>query len=246
MGWCSVVSVGGALGQEQRRAAPQDLLPAANQGLGGPTCPCVWRDHPLLPGVSLQQIHTGNMALHVGVSWELWGVHPSTHCPRGAYSKKSYFFVGCNSALVVGFRTVPRNWLKDFCLLSAKQQPTDQESVLHCICLFGVESLSLNFFFVPYRKAVNTSWCCSPSTCWSSPWTTLDKTSFIRYSLCILLEGKFEIVDKLNTYVIIILFFCLYTAVFSKIIIIIDKSHCTLPAQLQTADRKKLTTSWWT
>lgn len=61
------------MGQEQRRAAQQDLLPTANQRLGRPTCPHVWRDHPLLPGVCLQQLHTGNMA-------------PSVHHPDGVYT----------------------------------------------------------------------------------------------------------------------------------------------------------------
>lgn len=62
MAWYMFVSAGGAVGQEQRWAPPQDLLPAASQGLGGPTCPHVWRDHPLVPGVPLQQLHTGNKA----------------------------------------------------------------------------------------------------------------------------------------------------------------------------------------
>lgn len=59
MSFYCFVSVDGAVGQEPRRAAPQDFLPAANQGLGGPTSQHVWRDCALLPGVSLQHLHTG-------------------------------------------------------------------------------------------------------------------------------------------------------------------------------------------
>lgn len=65
------MSVGGAMGQEQGRVAPPDLRQAADQGMGGPTATHVWRDHPLLPGVSLQQLHTGKVAPPTGVRWEL-------------------------------------------------------------------------------------------------------------------------------------------------------------------------------
>lgn len=65
------MSVGDAVGQEQRRVAPQDLLPAANKGVGGPTSPHVWRDNPFLSDASLRQLHTGNIALQTGISWEL-------------------------------------------------------------------------------------------------------------------------------------------------------------------------------
>lgn len=106
MGWYSCVSVGGAVGHEQRWAAPKDLLPAANQGVGRPTSPHVWRDHPLLPGVSLQQLHTGNMTPHMGVSWESWGVAPSRHHADGAYSKIQ-FENDCLSAVVL-FHTIPQ------------------------------------------------------------------------------------------------------------------------------------------
>lgn len=49
------------MGQEQRGAAPEDLLPAANQRLGRSTCSHVRRDHPLLPHVSAQQTLEGEI-----------------------------------------------------------------------------------------------------------------------------------------------------------------------------------------
>lgn len=41
------------MGQEQTGAAPEDLLPAAHPGLGGPGRTSVWRGPSFLPGVSV-------------------------------------------------------------------------------------------------------------------------------------------------------------------------------------------------
>lgn len=57
------IPLGCAMGQEQRGATPHNLQPA-HTWLGGPTYTHVWRDSALLPGVSPQQLHTGNISLH--------------------------------------------------------------------------------------------------------------------------------------------------------------------------------------
>lgn len=56
---CSGLPAGGAVGQEQRGVAPQDLLPAAHQGLGGPGCTPVRRGPSFLLGVSVGPAHSG-------------------------------------------------------------------------------------------------------------------------------------------------------------------------------------------
>lgn len=106
MCWCRSVSVGGAMGQEQGRVAPPDLRQAADQGMGGSTPTHVWRDHPLLPGVSLQQLHTGKVAPPTGASWELWGAAPSVLHPKGST------FWDVDSEWVDSSHNTP-HWLKD-------------------------------------------------------------------------------------------------------------------------------------
>lgn len=60
----------------------------------------------------------------------------------------------------------------------------------------GIETISTEscwfvwwlIFVCASREPVNTSWCCSLSTSWSSPWTILSKTSFTRFALHVLLK----------------------------------------------------------